>query len=201
DGRWFCLPRLHDGSRGGLRDPEALGQRRQGTGRGIAEGPQGRQQHGEEHVDPLVGLALAHAEQAPLHHLEAVGLHISQNKQESILRGRQRAVLVHAKLAGRPRLPIEAPRRHMRVERRLEGREEQLKLVEGPTGEIQELHGTGLQIGELHMGHRWYLLSWEAQYTINRDNLKRTPERSRPEASPSPRVKPHRSWCPSRSLR
>src|SRR5262245_22303248 len=65
----------------------------------------------------------------------------------------------------------------MRLERRLEGRDEQLKLVEGQTGEIQELRGTGLQIGELHMGHRWYLLSWEAQYIINRDNLNHTPPR------------------------
>jgi len=59
----------------------------------------------------------------------------------------------------------------MCLERRLEGRDEQLKLVEGHTGEIQALRGTGLQIGELHMGHRWYLLSWEAKYIINRDNL------------------------------
>ena len=60
----------------------------QGAGRGIAEGAQGRQQHGEEDVDPLIGLALAHAEQAPLHHLEAVRLHIGQNKQQPILGGR-----------------------------------------------------------------------------------------------------------------
>ena len=43
---------------------------------------------------------------------------------------------------------IEAPRRHMRVERRLEGWNQVLKLVEGQAGQIQELHGAGLQLGE-----------------------------------------------------
>src|SRR5262249_13166105 len=80
-------------------------------------------------------------------------------------------VLVHAETAGGPGLPIEAPRRHMGLKRGLEGRHELLKFVEGQTGEIQELRRAGLQIGELDMGHRWGLLSWEAQYIINRDNL------------------------------
>src|SRR5712691_1918489 len=59
----------------------------------------------------------------------------------------------------------------MRVERGLEGRDELVKLVKRQAGEIQELHGAGLQIGEPYTGHRWCLLSWEAQYTINRDEL------------------------------
>src|SRR5439155_13907649 len=46
-----------------------------------------------------------------------------------------------------------------------------LKLLEGHTGDIQELRGAGLQIGEPYTGHRRCLLSWEAQYTINRDKL------------------------------
>jgi len=37
----------------------------------------------------------------------------------------------------------------MRLERRLEGRDEVLKLLEGHAGEIQELRRTGLKIGEL----------------------------------------------------
>jgi hypothetical protein len=36
----------------------------------------------------------------------------------------------------------------MRVERRLKGWDEDLKLLEGQAGEIQELQGEGLQIGE-----------------------------------------------------
>src|SRR5262249_43958742 len=130
------------------------------------------QQHGQEHVDPLIGFTLAHAKEAALDHLKGVRLHIRENKQQPLLRGWQGTILVHTETAGGPGLPLETPRRHMRLERRLEGRDELLKLVEGQTGEIQEFRGTGLQIGELYMGHRWYLLSWEAQYIINRDNLK-----------------------------
>ena len=55
-------------------DTEPLGEGRQGTGGGIAEGTQGRQQCGQEDVDPLMRFALAHAEQASLDHLEAVRL-------------------------------------------------------------------------------------------------------------------------------
>jgi hypothetical protein len=40
-----------------------------------------------------------------------------------------------------------------------------------PAGEIQELRRAGLQIGKPYTGHSWCLLSWEAQYSINRDNL------------------------------
>src|SRR3989442_11525812 len=68
--------------------------------------------------------------------------------------------------------PIEAPRRHPCLERRLKGRDQLLKLVEGQAGEIQELRGARLQVGKPSMDHPWCLLSWEAQYTINRDNLK-----------------------------
>ena len=47
-------------------------------------------------------------------------------------------MLVHAKLAGGARLPIEAPYRYMGLERRLKGRDQLLKCVEGQVGEIQE---------------------------------------------------------------
>jgi hypothetical protein len=99
-------------------------------------------------MNPLIRFTLAHTEQAPVHHLERIGLEVGQNKQEPIFRRRQRAVLIDAKLAGRPGFPIEAPRRHMRLERRLEGWNQVPKLVEGQAGQIQELHGAGLQIGE-----------------------------------------------------
>ena len=74
-------------------------------------------------MNPLIGFALAHAEQAPVHHLECIGLQVDQNEAQSIFRGRERTVLVDRELAGGPRLPIEAPRGEMRVERRLEGRD------------------------------------------------------------------------------
>jgi hypothetical protein len=59
----------------------------------------------------------------------------------------------------------------MGLEGRLEGRHQLLKLVKGQAGEIQELHRAELHIGKPYTGHVWCLLSWEAQYTINRDNL------------------------------
>jgi hypothetical protein len=59
----------------------------------------------------------------------------------------------------------------MRLERRLKGRDEELKLVERQAGEIEELCRVGLHIGELYTGHTWCLLSWEAQYTIIEINL------------------------------
>src|SRR5262245_8110875 len=59
----------------------------------------------------------------------------------------------------------------MRLEGGLEGRDQLLKLVKGQTGEIQELQRAGLYIGKPDTGHLWSLLSREAQYIINRDNL------------------------------
>ena len=84
------------GGRVGLRDAEPLGQGRQGAGGGIAEGAQRRQQRGQEDVNPLIGFALAHAEQAPLDHLEGVGLQVGENEEQPIFRRRQGAVLVDA---------------------------------------------------------------------------------------------------------
>ena len=117
-------------------------------------------------MNPLIGFALAHAEQATLDHLQRVGLEVDQNEEQSIFRGRERTVLVDRELAGDARLPIEAPRGEMRLERRLKGRDEALKLVERQAGEIEELCRAGLHIGELDTGHTSCLLSREAQYTI-----------------------------------
>jgi hypothetical protein len=60
----------------------------------------------------------------------------------------------------------------MRLERGLKGWDQLLKLVESQACHIQELRGAGLQIGKLYTGHLWCLLYWEAQYIINRDNLR-----------------------------
>src|SRR5713101_2623803 len=122
-------------------------------------------------MNPLISFALAHAEQAPLHHLECIGFQVGEQEEQPIFRRRQGAVLIDGKLASGPGFPVEAPRRHMRVKRRLERRDQDLKLLESQAGEIQELRGAGLQIGEPYTGHGWCLLSWEAQYTINRDEL------------------------------
>ena len=104
-------------------------------------------------MDPLIGFALAHTEQAPVHHLEGISLEVGENEEQAIFRGRERTVLVHRGPAGGPRLPIEAPRGHMRLERRLKRRDEALKLVERHAGEIEKLCRAGLHIGELYTGH------------------------------------------------
>ena len=62
-------------------------------------------------------------------------------------------MLVHAETAGRPGLPIEAPHRHMRLERRLKGRDQLLKFVARQAGQIQELCRAVLHVGELYMCH------------------------------------------------
>jgi hypothetical protein len=122
-------------------------------------------------VDSLLGLALAHPAQAPLHHLGTGRLQVGEHEKQAIFQRRQGAVLIHAKLAGSPGFAIEASGRPMGLEGGFAGRHQLLKLVERHAGEIQELHGAGLLIGKPYTGHAWCLLSWEAQYTISRDSL------------------------------
>jgi hypothetical protein len=115
--------------------------------------------------------ALAHAEQPSLDDWEWRGLHIDQEAQQPILRRRQRTVLVGRVPPGRARLPIEAPVGHMRLERGLKGWDQALEFLHGETGPIQDLRRAGLEIGESSHAHRCGLLSLEAQYTLNRDEL------------------------------
>ena len=171
-GHWL-LQRCDHSGRVGLRDAESLGQGRQGAGRGITESAERREEGGEKDVHPLMGFALAHAKQAPLYHLERVGFARDQEEEPPLFRRRSGAVLVHRKPAGRPRLPVEAPRRQMRVKRGLKGWDRLLKLVERHAGHRQELRGAGLHVGEPYTGPMWCLLAWEAQSTINRAKLKR----------------------------
>jgi hypothetical protein len=88
--------------------------------------------------------ALAHAEYAPVPHLECRGFEGDQEEQESVFRCQEGAVLVHGKPAGGPRFPIHPPCRHPGVERGLEGRDQLLKLVERQARASQELHWAGL---------------------------------------------------------
>ena len=69
--RWLLLRQRHDhGGRVSLRDASALRQGGQRTGRGIAAGAEGCEQDRHEDVNPLIGFALAHAEQTPLDDLQ-----------------------------------------------------------------------------------------------------------------------------------
>jgi hypothetical protein len=98
-------------------------------------------------VDPLIGFALAHAEQTSLNDWQAVRLQVREQEEQPVFRRREGAVFVDGKLAGGAGFPIEAPHRHMGVERSLEGRNEKLKLVGRQAGQIQELCGARLYIG------------------------------------------------------
>jgi hypothetical protein len=99
-------------------------------------------------MNPLMGFALAHPEQPPLYYLEGVGLQVDQDKQQPLLRGRQRTVLVGRVPPGGARLPIETPVGHMSLERGLKGRDQLPKLIYGETGQIQDLCGAGLDVGK-----------------------------------------------------
>ena len=57
---------------------------------------------------------------------------------------RERAVVVHGKPTSGPGFPVHPPRRHLALERGLEGRDQLLKLIQRHAREIQELHRTGL---------------------------------------------------------
>jgi hypothetical protein len=115
--------------------------------------------------------ALAHAEQSSLDNVERRGLQIDEDKQQPILRGRQRTILVGRVPPGRPRLPIEAPVGHVALIRGLKGEDQLLQFVHGETGQIQDLRRAGLEIGEPSRAHSCGLLSLEAKYTLNRDEL------------------------------
>jgi len=165
------LRRLDQGGRLRLGHSEALGQLGQGTGGGIPQRPQRRPQDDQEDVDPLMGLALAHPKEPPLHHLQRIGLHIDQEKQQPILRCGQGTVLVGRVPSGGARLPIEAPVGHMRLKRGLKGRDQALKLTQRKAGQIEHLYRAALEIDESSRSHGGGLLSLEAQDIINRDEL------------------------------
>jgi hypothetical protein len=99
-------------------------------------------------MKPLMGFALAHPEQPPLHHLEGIGLQVDQDKEQPILRRRQGTVLVGRVPTGGARLPIEAPGGHMGLERGLKRRHQLPKLLHGETGQIKYLCRASLEIGK-----------------------------------------------------
>src|SRR4051794_2373490 len=53
----------------------------------------------------------------------------------------------------------------MLLERRLEGRDQDLKLLQGQAGEVQELRGAGLHVSEPNTGHGSCLLSRHGSIT------------------------------------
>ncbi len=86
-------------------------QSREGAGGSIAEAAQRRKQRRQQDMDPLVGFALAHAEQPPLDHLNGVGLQVGEQEEQPVFRRCQRAGPINGEATGGSRFPIEAPRR------------------------------------------------------------------------------------------
>ena len=165
------LQRADGGGGVGLRDTEPLGQGRQGTGGGIAEGRRAASSAGKEDVDPLIGFALAHAEQASLDHLEAVGFRVGEQEERPVFGCRQRQFWYTLNRRAVRGLPSKAHAAMYALGTPPRRAESAAETRRGQAGEIQELRGTGLQIGKPYSGHWWCLLSGEAQYIINRDNL------------------------------
>src|SRR3954464_5507441 len=74
-----------------FRNSQLVRQSREGAGGGIAEAAERREQRWQQDMDPLVGFALAHAEQPPLDHLNGVGLQVGEQEEQPIFRRCQRA--------------------------------------------------------------------------------------------------------------
>ena len=60
---------------------------------------------------------------------------------------------------------------HLALIRGLKGEDQPLKLVHGETGKIQDLRRASLEIDDPSHSHSGSLLSLEAQYTLNQDEL------------------------------
>ena len=104
-------------------------------------------------MNPLIGFALAHAEQASLDDLETVGLEGREPEEEAIFGGGQGTILVDAQWACGAAVAIESPPRHVGLEGGLKGRTQLLKLVEGPAGQIEAFDRARLHIGEPDTRH------------------------------------------------
>src|SRR5712691_572498 len=130
----------------------------------------------------LIRFVLAHAEEASLGPWAAGRLQGGQAEEPAVFWRRPGAGRVDAKLAGGPGCSIQAPRRHVALKRRRQGRDQRLECVERHAGQSQELRGAIRHVRALSMSHEQCLLAWEAPYTLNRDNLK---SMTRPGASSS----------------
>jgi len=99
-------------------------------------------------VEPLLGFALDHPEQAPVYHWQRGGFEGDQQEDEPIVRGAQGAGLVHGTSPGGPGFPIQPPLRHMGLKSGFKGGDQVLKLVERHARQIEELCRAVLQVGE-----------------------------------------------------
>jgi hypothetical protein len=99
-------------------------------------------------MEPLIGFTLPQPEQAPVHDLQGVGFQVDQHEEQAIFRGRQGTDLIDGKAARRAKFAIQPPGGHPGVERRLEGRDQAVKLFTGQTAQIQQFRGAGVDVTE-----------------------------------------------------
>ncbi len=114
----------------------------------VSQGMQRIPQSHQQDVEPLVSFRLAHTEGGAVGHLYRCLLEIHQKEQQPVLRRRQWTVLVRGVAPGSTRVPIKAPGGHMGLECGIKGRDQLLQLCQRETGQIQDLRGAGLEIGE-----------------------------------------------------
>jgi hypothetical protein len=109
-------------------------------------------------MNPLMGRALTHPEEASLDDLQGIGLQVDQDTPQALRRGWQWTVPVGGGPPGHTRLPIKAPFSQMSLERGRKGRHQRLKLLSGQAGQIAQFGRASLKIGEPSRAHGCGLL-------------------------------------------
>jgi hypothetical protein len=99
-------------------------------------------------MTPVMGLTLAHPTQPPRHDLPRGGFQVDQETHQPILRRWEWTVLIGRLATGGAWLPLEPPAGHMGLEGGFEGWHSRLQLVHRETGQVQDLRGAGLDVGE-----------------------------------------------------
>jgi len=97
-------------------------------------------------MNPLRCLGLAHAEQAPMEHLNGMLLEGDQHEQQPIFRCRQGTVLIGRVASRLPTPSMQGPFGHGAQKRRLKGEYQRRKLVHGQARQISQVGGMGWDI-------------------------------------------------------
>jgi len=90
-------------------------------------------------MNPLIGFALGHPEQAAMSHLQRVGLEIAQDKEQSILGGGQGTIRIGGIHAPGAPFAIQTPQAHMLLKGLFKRLDQVPKLAKGQTGQIQQV--------------------------------------------------------------
>lgn len=104
--------------------------------------------HRQEHMYPDVSFALGQSEGAPVQGLQGIVLQISQDEEQPILRGGQRAVLVGGVTSLGSWQSVQPPFRHMGLELLLEGLNQRPKLFHYQARHIKNHKGFGFDVCE-----------------------------------------------------